>query len=145
MELPGWSEDISRCRSIDELPSGARGYLTYISDFLGIPIGMVGSANRDEMIWTGATAEGAPRGRLNRLRPYDVRGHRHVVQRTILVIPERPEIVEQPEGGTIDETMPTANALTAISRSAAQPKPIVRPVSRTTLIPSSCFPRVCPL
>ena len=24
VELPGWSEDISRCRSIDELPSGAR-------------------------------------------------------------------------------------------------------------------------
>ena len=61
MELPGWSEDISRCRSIDELPSGARGYLTYISDFLGIPIGMVGvGPGRDEMIWTGATAEVRP-------------------------------------------------------------------------------------
>ena len=61
VELPGWSEDISRCRSIDELPSGARGYLTYISDFLGIPIGMVGvGPGRDEMIWTGATAEVRP-------------------------------------------------------------------------------------
>jgi adenylosuccinate synthase len=53
--LPGWHEDISGVRSMEDLPANARGYLDYISDFLGIPIVMVGvGPGRDEMIWTGA-------------------------------------------------------------------------------------------
>ncbi len=55
IELPGWHEDISGCRSIDELPRNAQDYLDFISDFLGIPIVMVGvGPARDEMIWTPA-------------------------------------------------------------------------------------------
>jgi adenylosuccinate synthase len=55
VELPGWHEDITGCRSIDELPRNAQDYLEFISDFLGIPIVMVGvGPARDEMIWTGA-------------------------------------------------------------------------------------------
>jgi adenylosuccinate synthase len=55
VELPGWHEDVSTARSIDELPRNAQAYLDYISDFLGIPIVMVGvGPGRDEMIWTGA-------------------------------------------------------------------------------------------
>ena len=55
LELPGWSEDITGCRSIDELPRTAQDYLEYISEFLGLPIVMVGvGPGRDEMIWTGA-------------------------------------------------------------------------------------------
>ena len=42
IELPGWHEDIRGCRSIDELPANAQAYLEYISDFLGVPIVMVG-------------------------------------------------------------------------------------------------------
>jgi hypothetical protein len=42
VELPGWHEDIRGCRSIEELPQNAQAYLDYISDFLGIPIVMVG-------------------------------------------------------------------------------------------------------
>jgi adenylosuccinate synthase len=55
IELPGWHESISGCRSIDELPRNAQAYLEYISDFLDIPIVMVGvGPGREEMIWTGA-------------------------------------------------------------------------------------------
>jgi adenylosuccinate synthase len=55
VELPGWDEDITRCRSIEELPANAQAYLEFISDFLGIPIVMVGvGPARDEMIWTPA-------------------------------------------------------------------------------------------
>ncbi|HEX2232961.1 MAG TPA: adenylosuccinate synthase [Thermoleophilaceae bacterium] len=55
IELPGWHEDVSGARSIDDLPEAARGYLDFISDFLGLPIVMVGvGPGRDEMIWTGA-------------------------------------------------------------------------------------------
>jgi adenylosuccinate synthase len=55
VELPGWQEDITRARSLAELPANAQAYLEYISDFLGIPIVMVGvGPGRDEMIWTGA-------------------------------------------------------------------------------------------
>jgi adenylosuccinate synthase len=61
VELPGWHEDVTGARSLEELPPNARAYLDYVSDFLGIPIVMVGvGPARDEMIWTG-TAE--------RLRP----------------------------------------------------------------------------
>src|SRR5215218_4827024 len=57
IELPGWREDISGCRSIEELPRNAQSYLEFISDFLGIPVVMVGvGPGRDEVIWTGAAA-----------------------------------------------------------------------------------------
>jgi adenylosuccinate synthase len=55
VQLPGWDEDITACRSIEELPANAQAYLDFISDFLGIPIVMVGvGPARDEMIWTPA-------------------------------------------------------------------------------------------
>jgi adenylosuccinate synthase len=55
VELPGWHEDIRAARSLDDLPEAAGAYLEYISDFLGIPVVMVGvGPARDEMIWTGA-------------------------------------------------------------------------------------------
>jgi adenylosuccinate synthase len=54
-ELPGWDEDISGCRSLEELPANARAYLDYISESLGIPVVMIGvGPARDEMIWTEA-------------------------------------------------------------------------------------------
>jgi adenylosuccinate synthase len=56
VELPGWREDIRGARSLEDLPEAARSYLDYISDFLGIPVVMVGvGPGRDEMIWTGAS------------------------------------------------------------------------------------------
>ncbi|MET0810666.1 MAG: adenylosuccinate synthase [Thermoleophilaceae bacterium] len=53
--LPGWQEDITGCRSIHELPANAQAYLEFISDFLDVPVVMVGvGPARDQMIWTGA-------------------------------------------------------------------------------------------
>ena len=46
VELPGWHEDITAVRSIDDLPANAQAYLEFISDFLGIPIVMVGVGPR---------------------------------------------------------------------------------------------------
>jgi adenylosuccinate synthase len=61
LELPGWHDDISGCRSINELPESAQAYLTFISDFLAIPIVMVGvGPGRDEIIWTGAAERTRP-------------------------------------------------------------------------------------
>jgi adenylosuccinate synthase len=55
VELPGWQENISQARSLEDLPQNAQAYLDFISEQLGIPIVMVGvGPGRDEMIWTGA-------------------------------------------------------------------------------------------
>lgn len=37
-ELPGWTEDITTCRSLNDLPSNARNYVTRISELTGIPL-----------------------------------------------------------------------------------------------------------
>jgi adenylosuccinate synthase len=61
IELPGWHENISGCRSVDELPATAQAYLDFISDFLGIPIVMIGvGPGREEMIWTSAAERVRP-------------------------------------------------------------------------------------
>ena len=40
-ELPGWKEDISGCRSFDELPANAQAYVRYIEKLVGVPISIV--------------------------------------------------------------------------------------------------------
>jgi adenylosuccinate synthase len=56
IELPGWSEDLSQCREESDLPSTAREYLHYISDFIGVPVALIGvGPGRDEVIWTEAS------------------------------------------------------------------------------------------
>lgn len=51
-DLPGWQADISGCRSVEELPEAAREYLRFISEFVGVPIKLVGvGPARDEVIW----------------------------------------------------------------------------------------------
>ena len=53
--LPGWDEDITECREERELPQNARDYLQYISDFIGVPIALIGvGPGRDQVIWTEA-------------------------------------------------------------------------------------------
>jgi adenylosuccinate synthase len=37
-ELPGWSEDITGCKSLDELPANARHYLERVAQLTGIPL-----------------------------------------------------------------------------------------------------------
>ncbi len=41
-ELPGFSEDISKCRSFDELPAAAKAYIARVEELLGCPVKMVG-------------------------------------------------------------------------------------------------------
>jgi adenylosuccinate synthase len=53
-ELPGWSDSIEDCRSPAELPPAARDYLAYISDFVGVPIKLIGvGPAREQVIWCG--------------------------------------------------------------------------------------------
>jgi adenylosuccinate synthase len=55
-ELPGWTGDLSGCRSEQDLPAAARDYLTYISEFVGVPIALVGvGPGREQVIWTDAS------------------------------------------------------------------------------------------
>src|SRR5437588_2649797 len=56
VELEGWSEDLSECRAESELPSAARDYLRFVSEFVGVPIALVGvGPGGDQVIWTGAS------------------------------------------------------------------------------------------
>ena len=60
-ELPGWDEDITECRTEDELPQAARDYLAYLSDFVGVPIALISvGPGRDQIIWTDEGRQTAP-------------------------------------------------------------------------------------
>ena len=41
-ELPGFTEDLSVCRSFDELPAAAKQYIARVEELLGCPVKMVG-------------------------------------------------------------------------------------------------------
>jgi adenylosuccinate synthase len=61
VDLPGWEEDITEARSVDDLPANARAYLDFIEEQLGIPIVTIGvGPARDQIIWTEAAASLAP-------------------------------------------------------------------------------------
>ena len=49
-ELPGFDADIGDVRTFDELPPEARDYLKFISDFVGVPIRLVGVGPGREQI-----------------------------------------------------------------------------------------------
>jgi len=58
--LPGWQEDISGCRSVDDLPEAARDYLRFIGDSIGVPVWLVGvGPGRDQVVWTEAATAAA--------------------------------------------------------------------------------------
>ena len=40
-EMPGWSEDITGCRTWDELPANCRSYLERLAEFVGAPLAIV--------------------------------------------------------------------------------------------------------
>ncbi len=53
--MPGWDEDITECRDEADLPQAARDYLALVSDFAGVPIGMIGvGPGTEQIIWTDA-------------------------------------------------------------------------------------------
>ncbi len=54
-ELPGWSKDLSECRSESDLPDAARAYLKFVADSVGVPIALIGvGPGREQVIWTEA-------------------------------------------------------------------------------------------
>ncbi len=55
IDLPGWTEDLSECRTESDLPAAAREYLQFISDCVDVPVALIGvGPGRDEVIWTEA-------------------------------------------------------------------------------------------
>ena len=57
-ELPGFTEDIGECRTDDELPEAARNYISFIEDFVGVPVTLVGvGPGREQMVRRGPTPE----------------------------------------------------------------------------------------
>jgi adenylosuccinate synthase len=52
-ELPGWSENLSECRQEGDLPTAAREYLQFVSEFVGVPIALVSvGPGRHQVVWT---------------------------------------------------------------------------------------------
>jgi adenylosuccinate synthase len=50
-ELPGWTEDISGARSIEDLPPNAQAYVRYLEELSGAPISAIGvGQDRDATI-----------------------------------------------------------------------------------------------
>ena len=57
VDLPGWTEDITGARTVDDLPPNARAYISFIEEQLGIPVVTVGvGPGREQIIWTEAAA-----------------------------------------------------------------------------------------
>ena len=54
-ELPGWKgEDITGCRTFDELPENAKSYVEYLERTIGVPISIVAvGPDRDQTIMRG--------------------------------------------------------------------------------------------
>ncbi len=51
-ELPGFDADISACRKESDLPPEARAYLDRITEFVGVPIKLIGvGPGRDQVVW----------------------------------------------------------------------------------------------
>jgi adenylosuccinate synthase len=49
--LPGWNEDISSAKNLDQLPVNARAYVKYLEEISGAPISAVGvGQERDQTI-----------------------------------------------------------------------------------------------
>jgi adenylosuccinate synthase len=54
-ELPGFDEDLTACREAADLPQAARDYLGFISEFVDVPIRLVGvGPDREQVIWLDA-------------------------------------------------------------------------------------------
>jgi adenylosuccinate synthase len=55
-ELPGWSEDLQECRDESDLPTAARDYLQFVSEFVGVPVALISvGPGREQVIWSQAS------------------------------------------------------------------------------------------
>ena len=56
-QMPGWFEDLSACRSFDDLPQAAQDYVTRIEEISGAPVTAIGvGPGRDATITRGAVS-----------------------------------------------------------------------------------------
>jgi adenylosuccinate synthase len=54
-ELRGWKEDLGECRTLSDLPEGAREYLQFIEEHTGAPVTLIGvGPGREQVVWTDA-------------------------------------------------------------------------------------------
>ena len=52
--LPGWTEDISKCRRFEDLPLAARSYVNFIEERTGVPVLLIGvGVGREDTILRG--------------------------------------------------------------------------------------------
>jgi adenylosuccinate synthase len=51
-KLPGWTEDISQCKSKSELPRNAQDYIDFIEAQVEVPISWVGIGPEREAMFT---------------------------------------------------------------------------------------------
>jgi len=50
--LPGWSEDISQLKALNELPRNATKYIDFIANQLGTPIDIISvGPGREQTLW----------------------------------------------------------------------------------------------
>jgi adenylosuccinate synthase len=50
-ELPGWTEDVQQARTWDDLPEAAQGYVRFIEETIGVPVGWISvGPERDQMV-----------------------------------------------------------------------------------------------
>ncbi len=55
IELPGWKQDISSCRTWDELPANCKAYVKRFGELIGCPVTTVGvGPDREQTIFVGA-------------------------------------------------------------------------------------------
>jgi adenylosuccinate synthase len=53
-ELPGFDAEIGDCRNEADLPPQARDYLRFVSEFVGVPVRLVGvGPDREQVVWIG--------------------------------------------------------------------------------------------
>jgi adenylosuccinate synthase len=58
-ELRGWSEDLSECREESDLPTAAREYLQFVSEYVGVPITLISvGPGREQVVWTQTSVTG---------------------------------------------------------------------------------------
>jgi len=54
-ELGGWKEDLGECRTLSDLPTGAREYLDFVAERIGVTVALVGvGPGREQVVWTDA-------------------------------------------------------------------------------------------
>ncbi len=57
-EVRGWREDLGECRSLADLPDGAREYVQFVSEHVDVPVALVGvGPGREQVVWTDAGRE----------------------------------------------------------------------------------------